>query len=85
MQVPSIWVISQANPFGFAMGTRFRRLDDGYERMVVDEKGQFLHFAGLVYPHKTLAPFLTAVLKNGIDHGAARQDRRRAMAARGMY
>lgn len=69
------------------VGTFVRRFDDGYEKVIFEQspegRAEQVGYEGLVIPHRTLAPFLTAVLKKGLDRGSARMDRRREMEQHG--
>jgi hypothetical protein len=75
-----LYFVSKPNPF-LRLGTLVRRLDDGYERVItetVDHRLQIVGYAGLVYPHETLGPFVSFIQRSGVDAGSSRMDRRRA-------
>ena len=85
--IPRYWIVNKKNPFA-KIGTLFRRFRDGYEQVIRGEGKtcrEMYGYEGLVLPHETLAPYILAVKAHGLDAGAARQDRRRAMGRHGEY
>jgi hypothetical protein len=84
VNIATYWIVFKRNPYG-KIGTLYRRFEDGYEPVYRNKDGEMAGYEGLVMPHATMAPFLMAVKKNGIDAGAARQDRQRAMQRHGEW
>ena len=81
MEGGSFYIVFRTNPF-FRKGTVLRRLDDGYEKVIFGDRNAgegVIGYEGLVIPHRTMADFVIRLQREGIDWGAARQDRRRAM------
>ena len=73
----NLFFVNKDNPYK-RRGTWVVRYDDGYEEVTLmspNGRAKIDQHVGLLYPHEVLGPFLQKVESNGLDSGAARQDR----------
>ena len=79
VHVPTFWIVHKRNPW-FKVGTRLRRFRDGYEEVALEGSKMVGYVEDeRVVNHEDIAPYILAIQKKGVDLGAARQDRQRAM------
>jgi hypothetical protein len=83
MTLSGLYYIFKPNPWGYRVGTWFRRFADGYEKAITEQRDDgrlgIIGYEGLILPHSAVGPYLRKVLKHGFDGGAFRQDRRKAL------